>query len=452
MMAVIEKTMRAIDQSRELTEDDKQFFINYHIAMNTEEMPPEAKNCLSVTIIQKSNDKNFECRIIAFEKEMSNIGAEFPYLDLFKTLSCQIPLSRYFDYFIKKAQIGLNIVSMGGGLGIKDKLTLSELDLLQVSKNLKRCFDIFANEKGVNLSLDPKYNKIKQQCETITELERHIDELVKSNVLQSGDVYVTNKEEISSSSTVVRDEVVNDSIVFKALKNLVTEYAHAAQLATTKQGKIVKSHMWGTHKIEDFSMHDLIRGKVFRVDVRRLQNSHMPKEQWAVIEGENLQERYAAKVAIVANNELLQGLTIIGGLESACSILPHWFNRDKKVNFGLFETDNEKTILYKKRMICSDFVAREIVTAIILLNQELKEKVLTTMRETNPSITIADIPDPINSPFAHGVNFSRIHPEELIMLLRKAGCISPVEVNTLHALINTQIQHQPLSAQTMESP
>lgn len=403
-------------------------------------MSNEEQDRLSKKIVQKLNDKDLNHTLCAFEKEMKKNTSEneFAYIDVLKIVSYEMRNSCYFENFIKKAQRGLYITSNGGSLDENEKLSLAELGIMKKLKKLKYCMDRF-EEKKVNINLDEKYKKLKNQCQKIESIERQINSLHNPALYTSGDVLVTDiAKTISYKLNHIQSRGYNRENLFNISKKLVTKYGHAAQL--TKVGHTIKqSHMWDSRKLDPFTIEDVLEADIFSINISKLVDKSLEAsmekalgETWR----EKLQILYANKIDVVANDEILNEIKIIGGLRSLDSLLPHWVGRKKNENYGLFsESNNAKKELVKNKMICSDFVAREIVEAIKLVNQELSNVNLT---------------NPIKSPFSNKVNLNRVHPQELIVLLEKEGCLEKITPTKLNILINTKKNFNWLSDRHVE--
>ncbi len=208
-------------------------------------------------------------------------------------------------------------------------------------------------------------------------------------------------------------------------KRFFTKYGHAAQL-TKVDGVIKQSHMWGKHQIDAFGFENTTHSDIFRLNVSKLVNKTQEADLRENL-GENwqqeLQKLYAEKVAAVSQNTALDKARIIGGKASIQSLYPHRYGRIENEYHGLFFQSDTEAKLYKDNMICSDFVAREICEAINLVNRDLQGMGLGNA---------------IKSPFPSYVNLSRVHPEELIVLLERARCIDKIEPKMMSSLINTR--------------
>jgi hypothetical protein len=369
------------------------------------------------------------------EKLLKNMKRVFGYLDVIKGISFEHGRLDEIDRAIKKAERSRYIIFQGGTLEEEEKLSLSDVALLQKSNKLKKFMDEL-QKKGVGeeLSKTNLYRRIIEQNSKVKPLQQYINDLFKSDSdqYQSGDVLVTEMDKTKeyglknpSFFKACRDAVLegkHQDLIDK-IKGRFTKYGHAAQL-TEVDGKIKQSHMWGEHHIDEFTLKDAAESDIFRVRICKLvKPAQIEKikaiygEQWQ----EELQKLYAAQISKVSQDKKLEKLKIIGGIDAAPALLPdvYYYLGEKNIDYqGLFSNDR----LHKNEVICSDFVAREIVESMKLVNQELIGKGL----------------DPIASPIPLNVNLDKVAPERLIKLLRISGCLEVVEAKELNAFLRSK--------------
>ena len=470
------KVNQTINASKVLNNDYKKFLLLYNKVMNgMVEMSDTDKKRLSSELELKLKDKKFNEILVQFEREMrgpqeklekelskvkekynkdptesykleierlekeiEQIRCDFGYFDVINGYSHEIRNLDYIDSVIKKAQRPQEIIAQNGSLEENEKLSINELGVLQKANKLKRFIDIF-EQKGIHdaLTQTDHCKKMKEQHAKVQLLEKHIKNLFDTTVkrFQSGDVLVTEMDK-SSAYRGRKPSIVsalkgalegNYQELMDIPKKQFTKYGHAAQL-TQVGTEIKQSHMWGEHKIDRFTYKDIVESDIFRVNISKLvqpaQSDKMKQiygENWQ----EELQKLYGKKVAQVSIDPKLNKLKIISGINAASSLLPDWRyylgmkNDDYK---GLFVEDK----LHKNEVICSDFVAREIVEAMNLVNQELMQKGLTA---------------PIKTPIPENVDLSQVAPERLINLLQQSNCLEKIEAEELHSFINTKVNY-----------
>lgn len=421
-----EQTNLLISKSQALTEADKSFLLLYNKVMNqNHETTEQERDVLSKTLVTKLEDKAFSAKLSQLKKELKKgvdgVSAEFPYLDIFKTFFNEAQ-NRYLSHIAKKALIASSILEQGGTLEEHEKLSLSEINLLNRFTRLKRCFDIFELKK-ISINTNENYVKLKRSCETLTALPTRFFD---SALYQSGDIVMTDSDKTESFGLKHLHTGPIKEKIFYTAKRFFTRYGHAAQLTQINK-ELKQSHIWGKHQIDDFSFKDVVESDIYRVNVIKLvdpaqveQLKALLGEQWE----HELQTLYATHIAEISAHSLLKGITIIGGIESAKSLLPSSNDKEKHKHQGLFfQPSSGKTELTQPNMICSDFVARETAEAIKMVNESLNAKGLT---------------NPLRSPFPEGINFASINPDSLIRLLKRANCVIPVESSKLFSILNTK--------------
>lgn len=471
------KVNQAIIASKVLNEDYKKFFLIYNRVMNgTTTLDDSDKAWLSQELVKTFEDKNFNRILTEFEKEMKapekeleeklkemkkqfgaepseseqkaiddikkqidNIKCDFGYLDVIKGYSYEVKRLNEIQRAIEKGERAKEITEQGGTLEEEEKLSLSDLSLLQKSNKLKRLIDLFV-DKGINeaLSVTEPYKKVVQQNARVKLLEKHMNYLFDetSKAFQSGDVLVTEMDKTKEYSLKATSFLkASKEALFEGkyqelidkFKRPFTKYGHAAQL-TEVNGQIKQSHMWGEHRIDKFALKDLAESAIFRVNISKLVAPYQ-LNQLELIYGEKwkeeLQKLYAQKVAEVAMDPKLKKLKIIGGAHAAPALLPdipYYLGVNNDNYKGLFFKEG----LQKKEVICSDFVAREIVEAMRLLNEELEKKGLKI---------------PIVSPIPNNVNLARVAPERLIKLLALSGCLEQVETKEINSFLKNRAGH-----------
>lgn len=430
------KTNQAIRDAKKLSQEDKEFLILYNKVMNTDLMSDEEKRSFAKQLVVKLREPLFNNRLSEFEQEMRETKVQFPYLDVIKGYTYETKHLPNLERAIKKAQRSIAITSEGGTLEEEEKLTLAELGLLDKANKLQRLLTIF-NDKGIVEALQqtPQYQVISEQYLKVQRIQEHIRGLVAHHTYQGGDVLVTETDKSKAYHLNTRGTVAalknaaqgKYQDLINVVKHKFTKYGHAAQL-TEVNGELKQSHMWGKHRIDSFSYKDIVESDVFRVRLDKLVEEKDEKLfEIALGEGwrDEVQKLYAQKVAQVSQDTKLQQLKIIDGIRAGQALLPDIdpLGKNKDDYKGLFVGDR----LHKGEVICSDFVAREIVEAIRLVNQDLQDKYEMT--------------SVVKSPIAEGVDLSKVHPQELIKLLQAAKCLEKVESKEINAFISTQTKY-----------
>lgn len=429
----------AIEHCRHLSSENKTFLALYHKGMNREnEISDAEKKALSAEMIKKLNNKEFIQALYVLDEEMKLNHINFPHLDTLIKYSYGIEQAQFIDGFIDKLQHAIDMALLNEEISDEKKLSVADLGWIAKIIDLNKCISILEKEKNIPFEAEKHY-KLKLQCAQIQVLNKMIDTFYDLGIYQSGDILVTIMDitqMFQSQLEYTTPDVCSKGHAFNVGKGLLNKYGHASQLAEIK-GDLKQSHMWGKHQIDPFVPENVLHSEIFRVNISKLVEVNQ-EEALKEILGEdwqqNLQALFAEKVAEVSQKTALEKARIISGTNAIPALFPHWYGRQKEDSHqGLLFHENGAEGLYKDKMICSDFVAREIVEAIFLVNQSLQ------MRSNGK-----DLSNPIKSPFPSYCNFSRITPDELIKLLKESGCIDKVEQKKLKTLITLN----PKAAQT----
>lgn len=409
-------------ESKVLTPENKDFFVLFHKVMNYEASTASDQEQVAEFLNSKVKIAVVHEQILSLELEMKRNSLIFPHLDTLKNYSFGIRNIGFLNSFIKRVKVTEYIASQGGHLEQSEKLTLAELGLIEKVADLKKCIDYFEKKNIVFTS--PPAKRLIRQCDSLGLMREKLRVCYQSELYQAGDVVVSDHDKTFAFQLAhyIKKPFFDKGNLFNIGKRQVSRYGHSGQL-TNINGTVKQSHMWTRHLNEDFGVEHVIQSDIFRINISKLIDSTQRKALRKTLGDDwehELLKLYADKVSEVSMSTALEKARILSGTESMGVLLPYWYGRESKNGFRLF-TNNR---LVKDKMICSDFVAREINEAICLVNERLEQ-----MGEKE------GLKAPIKSPFPGYVNPSRVSPEQLILLLNKAGCITKIESINLKNLV-----------------
>lgn len=202
-------------------------------------------------------------------------------------------------------------------------------------------------------------------------------------------------------------------------KLFVSKYSHAAQVYEDKHGKKRLTHVWWKkYQTDDVTISEISYSDIYRIDpvkliaesVQEIWKKQNPKKdfvscirkQFQVIHND-LHENSQKEFKKISNDMLkrfksgLADLGLFGGHKS-------WFKQTRNsLNDGV-----------DTKMICSEFIAHSILSAIIALNQILQEELGIKTQA-------------VNLPFCDKERIDRIHPQRLIKICLSHGFIKKVQ-------------------------
>lgn len=197
-------------------------------------------------------------------------------------------------------------------------------------------------------------------------------------------------------------------------------------------GKPSISHIYGGHQVDKVQGQDIATGEIFRIDPTKLvskENAEALNKLYAAEEKDwkvevtkmyqeilqDLHENSQQRFENIKNDKSARfkaGLANFG-LYGGHTTSSQDFEDVHETMFGL----NDRST--KEKMICSEFVAKSTVASFVELNNKLNQK----LEEYNIQRSGHDL---VKVPIAKNENLERVHPERLINLLDKAGCLIEV--------------------------
>jgi len=216
----------------------------------------------------------------------------------------------------------------------------------------------------------------------------------------------------------------------------VTKHGHAANLYYS-QKKLLNSeekgptlsHINPEYKSEKFELSDYLYSDVYKINVGAL----IPEEQKNKLKetyGDNWLEKANGMYAKIERDihddtvrrfgklQTIQEGQVLRGLLGLLKHKQTEKNDFKRIH-GRVYSDFYRTS--DTRMLCSEFIAHTTIAALYELNEQLKKDILEVQKKKE----IKSPPDPgqvVTIPFEHE-NLERVHPDRLIQVLKKSGCI-----------------------------
>ncbi|WP_298625403.1 hypothetical protein [uncultured Legionella sp.] len=289
-----------------------------------------------------------------------------------------------------------------------------------------------------------------QSAEFIAQIE---EKTSAEQLFESGDLVMNH----SKKSLSLKNKSAGLEVALT--HNFISEYGHAAQVFIDPEtGAPTFSHIWGEHQIDRVKVADMAISDTFRVDVIKLISPEMQeklKEHYSKQgldykkEIKNLYQENVQRL-LVASKERLEGVKN----DKAARFQAGW------ADFGLYGGHHDSDaidrsdvhgVMYGKdgykindKMICSEFVAKSVVAAIFETNEQLQKQMLEA-GVVNDAEHIVRVP-------LEKERLSRIHPQRLIVLLRKEGCLEEVKKSSfLNLLINNTDPYAKLDSKSVKS-
>ena len=378
------------------------------------------KQALANLLVCHIGDMQFRKRLSYYSKVLGNQSdtSSLGYF-LYKTYQFRDKM----DYVLKRA----NKVVRGH---IHSKLTISEIgilkDMMKVYKKFQRLETKGIIEKHHKLKSLFKNLRHASQLLEFIQKKSHIDTMLKD-----GDLMMT---QISKSSCLKNKGLDQETML---TQSFISSYGHAASVFKDEENQYCMSHIYGGHEIGRVDVSDMVVANLFRLNPYQLMSV---SKQEMISEAEvqkifqdkfrQLQISNQSSFAHIINDKKMRfkaglaGFGIYGGHHRRDPNHPAWINHKLQ----------NSSYRIKNKMICSEFVARCLISALFETNKQLKEQFGT--RENF-----------IQIPFTHE-KIQRIHPQRLISLLERTGALQQIEVGSyLKSIIDFQstqfVSHHP---------
>jgi hypothetical protein len=395
-------------------------------------------------MLEKSiGDKKFNKKIEKLLKENKAAKAYSYAIDDLKYFSFKTEFANSFEDLIIKCRHALKAVKEGRELNSKDQISLFEFGRLEDIAKLRAKLEEY-NELGI-ISQSKKLQALYQNTIKADELINDIQDIFnKEAIYKNGDILMTE----SKLSLITK----NKSADFESFltQNFISKYSHAMQVYIDPETKKAKlSHIYGGYQSDDVLYSSVITANAFRVDVFKLISPALQSKLKVLYakEGkdfkveinklfhENIQKLHAnsqARFQELQNDKPqrfragLADFGLSGGHHRSDATDRH------KVRDAMYERNGYKI---KNKMICSEFVARSTLAALF----ETNELLIAELNKKDPANKIKTVVDmPLKKE-----RLQRMHPERLIRLLWKQGCLERIDPPAIvTALINPSSELQ----------
>ena len=415
--------------SKNLKESEAKFVKLFAKLMVGEIETDAQKEYLGAMLERSIGNKGLNSRLTAFSREKGNAAYskyQYPVGDI-KYFSYK---TRHFDKIPdinKKCERNLELLAAGQKVGESEKLNQFEYGVLCDIAKMKEKLDEY-NEKGVI----PKTGKLaelyEQSKQSYALVERINERAVSEERYKAGDILMVHSKKSIASKDKKADQETALTHTF------ISKYGHAAQIyIDPENGTPSISHIYGGYQADKVQGQDIATADIFRVDPSKLVSKEnavlldklykAEGKDWKVEVTKMYQdilqevhEKSQERFEVVKNDKTARfqaGLANFGLYGGHTSRTPQDFSEVHESMLGL----NDRSV--KEKMICSEFVAKSTVAAFVELNERLGIK----LDENNIPRKLEDL---VTIPISRKERLERIHPERLVTLLDKAGCLTEV--------------------------
>lgn len=387
------------------------------------------KKYLGAMLERSIGNKELNLRLTAFSREKGNAAyskhqyavGDIKYFS-YKTRHCdKIPVLN------KKCKKALELLAVGQKVSESEKLNQFEYGVLCDIAKMKEKLDEY-NEKGV-IPKTGKLVELYEESKKSYALVKRINECaVSEERYKAGDILMVH----SQKSIASKDKRVDQETALT--HTFISKYGHAAQIYIDPANGIPSiSHIYGGYQSDKVQGQDIATSDIFRVDPSKLVSKENMEflnklykaegKDWKVEVTKMYQdilqevhEKSQETFEIIKNDKTARfraGLANFGLYGGHTSRTPQDFSEVHKSMLGL----NDRSV--KEKMICSEFVAKSTVAAFVELNERLRIKLDENNLPRKPE-------DLVEIPISRKERLERIHPERLVTLLDKAGCLTAV--------------------------
>lgn len=389
------------------------------------------KTYLGAMLERAIGNKNLNRNLRAFAKEKNNFS--------YNKLQYAVNDIKYFSYktrhadkimeINKKCKKNLSLLNAEQTIEEFEKLSQFEYGILSDMAKMKERLDEY-NEKGAIPKIGNLANLYKE-CQESYRLIKQINEhAVAENRYCPGDILMVH----SKKSLASKDKKADTETILT--HSFVSKYGHAAQIYINIDNQPCISHIYGSYQVDKVQAQDIATSEIFRVDASKLVS-----EETASILSKLYKERGNWESEV---NKIYQ--KIMQDIHHNSQERFELIKNDKSArfkaglaSFGLYGGHNTKnqdleqvyeSILglndrsIKKKMICSEFVAKSTVAALI----ELNETIIRDLDEKGITYSNKNI---IEMPISKYESLEKIHPQRLIRLLNQTGCLEEIKPNNI---------------------
>lgn len=383
--------------------------------------------------------------ILSSKKHRQNLRSKGVKLSVIKKLryfSFKTEKQKKFIEILKKCDKVIDHINNNKNIEPKDKLSPNDYKLLISWASIRSTIRPYCKKTNSKKYNSAELNQI--YCE-IKKAERVCDKfnkiINKEKCYRNGDFAVYAQEKFDKYSPAFDWKCKVKSI-------LVTDYDHMMSLVRV-DGKTMQSHVYDTYSLDPFSVPDELLSEIWRVDpVKLLDKNSDYYKALKLIYGKNCDKKinqyyYKIQGKIHQNTEIFEGIEndiwrrIRSGLADFRLAGSHKKSKSNPNEFRRLHknmTEGFKNS-HKKQMICSEFVAKSLIAALVELDDTLKNKLYhykVNSKTKNPEL-IAKVKDDIkkrkndlmffNIPFSKHERLKRLHTGRVIKILKDHHCI-----------------------------
>ena len=309
------------------------------------------------------------------------------------------------------------------------KLTNKEYQLLRSLKSIDEKILQKLKNTGV-IDASPLLKHLSQVAErAIAALDQFDQHLIARAQLQTGDL-ILNRFDLIDKVKPERSQI--DSWLNR---HLISNYQHASHVIIGSDGQPYQSHILSDHQYTKIHSTDLLTSDIYRPLFKQFKTHNA-----ADIPDATLRQYFDEEFrALHENNQSLKtiqnGFWI--GIKAGAAQYGFFGGHKKKIGPNDFNTlhhelsDEQNS---KKPMICSEFVARSMGSAIEAVNKRLNAE----QQDTSPNPPIEYLKNPFKDEILENIT-----PRHIKLLLARYTQALPVN-HFYHEFIATQNEREPL--------
>jgi hypothetical protein len=314
------------------------------------------------------------------------------------------------------------------------RLNFFELGLLHNLAKLKPMLEHYdeINLLSQSTKLSELYKKSLQADSLLKKFEQLVD--IPTHY-QSGDIlFVHSKKSLVQKHSYADQETM-------LTHTFISDHGHAAQIYYDEESsQLMLGHIYGSYETSPLKNNNIVSSSIYRLDIKKI----ITPELSALIGekgGDQLVDQYQSIVSriYVENKDRLFDISndkderFKAGLANFGLYGGHVAKQPK--NFKKYHDMFFKNQPFKRKMICSEFVAKSILAAIQELEIKLKEDLDKKGIKTD-GISLLKLP------IAMTEDIKRIHPDRLIKVLYESGALLQVQNPSI---IDQMLDQQDLS-------
>ncbi len=312
-----------------------------------------------------------------------------------------------------------------------EKITIEEVGLISRAVSLSKRLEEIEMGKSLNLFTGDYLGAFADRVKNTSQTFRKVEEKIFTELkLESGDLMF----EDGYKSTRLVSEKIN--LEQRLIKRFITKYHHVSKIIVQPNSSFKQAHLQGDrYRAEDkIQLKEYLYSSVLKIDVTKLisqanqeeLNAKAPnwkeeiKKQYQVIQDKIYQAQNDKNIyeGMHAHINLFQRINI--GLSKIFSVNQRKRERkdlnqirDKMFGGQYSLSNRQKEGKDVKKMMCSAFIASEMVASLVDLNEWVENKY--------------GLKKAIELPFDEDIKFSKILPERLYDILIEKGVCTEVE-------------------------